>query len=106
MAVGSNGHVAWGFTNSYGDFSDLIILEVDPKRPGGLPRSPGARRFTRAEEVIEIKGASRSASRCARRSGDRRIDKDHLGRPSALAWTAHRPQGVNSRMTELENAHP
>ncbi|HEV2844927.1 MAG TPA: penicillin acylase family protein, partial [Thermoanaerobaculia bacterium] len=30
IVVGSNGHVAWGFTNSYGDWTDLVELEVDP----------------------------------------------------------------------------
>ena len=27
VAAGSNGRVAWGFTNSYGDFRDLVVLE-------------------------------------------------------------------------------
>lgn len=30
VVAGSNGHVAWGFTNSYGDWLDLINLEPDP----------------------------------------------------------------------------
>ena len=31
MVVGSNGHVAWGFTNSGGDWSDLVRIEPDPR---------------------------------------------------------------------------
>ncbi len=27
VVAGSNGHVAWGFTNSYGDFSDIVLLD-------------------------------------------------------------------------------
>lgn len=30
IAVGSNGHVAWGFTNSFADNTDVIELELDP----------------------------------------------------------------------------
>src|SRR5690606_19124063 len=33
LVVGSNGHVAWGFTNTGGDWSDLILLDPDPRRP-------------------------------------------------------------------------
>ena len=29
LVVGSNGHVAWGFTNSYGDWSDLVLLHIE-----------------------------------------------------------------------------
>src|SRR5690606_6034796 len=29
MVVGSNGKLAWGFTNSYGDWSDLIRLKLN-----------------------------------------------------------------------------
>ena len=32
IVAGSNGHVAWGFTNSYGDFQDLIRLEPRSRR--------------------------------------------------------------------------
>jgi penicillin amidase len=31
MVVGSNGHVAWGFTNTGGDWSDLVRIEPDPR---------------------------------------------------------------------------
>src|SRR5262249_49375329 len=30
VVVGSNTHVAWGFTNSQGDWSDIVLLEIDP----------------------------------------------------------------------------
>ncbi len=33
LVVGSNGHVAWGFTNSGGDWSDLVRIEPDPRDP-------------------------------------------------------------------------
>ena len=37
LVVGSNGHVAWGFTNSGGDWSDLIRIEPDPARSDQIP---------------------------------------------------------------------
>src|SRR4030095_16238245 len=35
IVVGSNTHVAWGFTNTYADWSDIVLLDIDPARPGG-----------------------------------------------------------------------
>ena len=39
LIVGSNGRVAWGYTNSYGDWTDLVVVEVDPQDPASLPDS-------------------------------------------------------------------
>ena len=33
IVVGSNGSIAWGFTNTQGDWSDLVELEVPPTTP-------------------------------------------------------------------------
>ena len=30
LIAGSNGHVAWGFTDSYGDWLDWVRIERDP----------------------------------------------------------------------------
>ncbi|HEY1991304.1 MAG TPA: penicillin acylase family protein, partial [Gammaproteobacteria bacterium] len=45
MVVGSNGHVAWGFTNSYGDWSDLVLLHIDPSDPDLYQTAEGWKRF-------------------------------------------------------------
>ena len=57
LVVGSNGHVAWGFTNAQADVSDLVLLD-DAGNPGSYltpnsPRRPEVRR-----EVIHVKGGS------------------------------------------------
>ena len=33
IVVGSNTFIAWGFTNTYADWSDHVLLDVDPKDP-------------------------------------------------------------------------
>ncbi|HEY9029129.1 MAG TPA: penicillin acylase family protein [Burkholderiaceae bacterium] len=45
MVVGSNGHVAWGFTNSYGQWFDWIRLAA-----------PDAANVTHSTELIHVKG--------------------------------------------------
>ena len=44
LSVGSNGHVAWGFTNSYGDWTDLVELMIDPKDSNRYRTPDGWRR--------------------------------------------------------------
>lgn len=104
IAVGSNGHVAWGFTNSYGDWSDLIVLEVDPRNPDVYRTPEGPRRFEHIEELIQVKGEEPVHLEVRETIWGPVIDQDHLGRPRALAWTAHRPEAVNMEMVELETA--
>ena len=36
VVIGSNTHVAWGFTNSQGDWSDIVLLEIDPSIRTGI----------------------------------------------------------------------
>jgi penicillin amidase len=51
IIAGSNGHVAWGFTNSYGDFQDLIRLQPGTE-PGTYLTAGGARDLDQAASAI------------------------------------------------------
>jgi len=104
VVVGSNGHVAWGFTNSYGDWTDLVILEVDPKDPEVYRTPGGPRRFTAVAETIRVKGGEDVALTVRETVWGPVIDKDHRGRLRTLAWTAHRPEAVNLGVGDLETA--
>ena len=54
VIVGSNGSVAWAFTNSFGDWSDRIQLELT--EDGRYQTSNGPRKFEVREGVIAVKG--------------------------------------------------
>ena len=56
MVIGSNGMIAWGLTNSGGNWSDLIEVEVDPADPDVYLTPEGKRSFERHRELIKIKG--------------------------------------------------
>ena len=104
VIVGSNGHVAWGFTNSEGDWADLVEIEPDPQ-DGDAYRTPeGPRRFERVTERIKVKGAPEETLEVVGTIWGPVVDKDHRGRARALRWVAHDPEGVNSRLTGLETA--
>ena len=48
MVAGSNGHVAWGFTNSYGQWFDWVKV----------PAHPDAAQLTHLTETIAVKGGA------------------------------------------------
>jgi penicillin amidase len=104
LSVGSNGHIAWGFTNSYGDWTDLVELEVDPRDPDVYRTPQGPRRFETVKERIRVKGRPDDILEVKETIWGPVIDKDHLGRPRALAWTAHHPEAVNLELDKLQTA--
>ena len=99
MIVGSNTRVAWGFTNSYGDWTDLVILEMDGEKyltPDGL------RDFDIHEETIRILGGEPVTFEVRWTVWGPVIDEDHRGRPRVLRWIAHDPEGANLGLVGLE----
>jgi penicillin amidase len=104
VAVGSNGHVAWGFTNSYGDWTDVVIVEADPQNPEVYRTPEGPKRFARITERIGVKGGADVTLEVKETIWGPVLGTDHRGRPRALAWTAHHPQAVNLGLAGLEEA--
>lgn len=104
LVAGSNGRVAWGFTNTHGDWTDLVIVDPDPADPGHYLTSSGPVPFTSRREVIRVRGAPDESVDITETVWGPVVGEDGSGRPLALAWTAHRPEATNLRMLALESA--
>ena len=105
VVVGSNGQVAWGFTNTYGDWVDLVILEPDPDNPdGAYLTADGPRAFTRHAETVRIKGGEAQTFDVLETVWGPVLDTDHRGRRRALRWVAHDPRAVRFELLQLEAA--
>jgi penicillin amidase len=89
LVVGSNTHVAWGFTNTYADWSDLVLLEVDPQNPTRYRTPDGWRSFERHDEVIEIAGQAPDHVAATWTIWGPVLGSDHRGRLRAIRWVAH-----------------
>ena len=103
VVAGSNGHVAWGFTNSEGDWADLVLLEPDPANPEAYLTPEGPRKLERETETIEVKGEKAEALAVESTIWGPVIDKDHAGRRRALAWVALREGGLNASLVRMES---
>ncbi len=104
LVVGSNGHVAWGFTNSYGDFTDLVVLEPDGDDPDRYLTPDGPREVEVHREEIRVQGGPTETLDVLWTIWGPVVDTDHLGRRRALRWTAHEPEALGFRFDDLETA--
>jgi len=102
VIVGSNGHVAWAFTNSYADTLDLVRLQEDPARPGEVRTPAGWERPAEHVETILVKGQAQERLRVRETSlGPIRAAGGDL---YAVHWVAHAPEALNLNHLKLESA--
>jgi len=96
VIVGSNRHVAWGFTNSYGDFTDFFIVRwADANRNSYINAEGKAVPVRRFQERIAVKGGkavmldvSETEWGPVTREVDKRVSL-------ALRWVAQEPGALN-----------
>ena len=102
IVVGSNGHIAWGFTNSTGDWHDLVALKLseDGKR---YLTPQGWQPFNYHYETINVANQNDQTLELTEtiwgpvvRFGD--------SPPYALRWVGHDENAVNFKLMQLESA--
>jgi penicillin amidase len=104
VVAGSNGRVAWGFTNSYGDLIDLVLIEPAPGQADAYLTPAGPRPFDHQAEVLHVKGGADEPLDVVSTIWGPIVDTDHRGLRRALAWTALLPGGVDLGLLGLERA--
>ncbi len=103
VVAGSNGHVAWGFTNSQGDWADLVVLESDPDEPESYFTPGGPRKLERHTETIRVKDAAEVTVEVLETLWGPVVDEDHRGRRRALRWVPLLDGGLNMALARLED---
>lgn len=104
MVVGSNGQIAWGFTNSYGDWLDWVRVRKDPADATRYKVPGGWETLQDYHEVIHVKGAADASLDVQHTRWGPILATDTDGTPLALAWTGDRPRGYNLDLMQLEHA--
>ncbi|HLI17386.1 MAG TPA: penicillin acylase family protein [Rhodanobacteraceae bacterium] len=102
MVIGSNGHIAWGFTNTEGDWMDWVRVIRNPKNPMQYRTPDGWATIARHDETIHVKGASAVHTTVEDTIWGPIMAKDTDGTPLALAWIAQDPRAVNLNLMKLE----
>ena len=104
MVVGSNSHVAWGFTNTGIDISDVVLVELAAGEDDAYLTPGGPRRFERHAEVLRAKGGAEETLEVVSTVWGPLLENDHRGRRRALRWLAHDAEAVNFELFRLEQA--
>lgn len=102
VVVGSNGQVAWGFTNAYVDVTDRVRVTPVPGDPARYRTADGDRPFTARTERIAVAGGI-PVERTFRDTvwgpvveADRELH--------ALRWAGHAPAATNLELMQFEHA--
>jgi penicillin amidase len=102
VVVGSNGRVAWGFTNSQGDWADLVAIEPVDGDAFAYKTQLGPRKLERTTETIRVKGGQDETVEVLETIWGPVVDTDHSGRKRALAWVPLREGGLNAALFRME----
>ncbi|MHB8079943.1 MAG: penicillin acylase family protein, partial [Candidatus Krumholzibacteriia bacterium] len=101
LVVGSNGRVAWGFTNAMADVIDLVVIEPDPADSSRYLAPGGPLPLARRCEIIAVRGAPADTVELLDTIWGPVVGRDLHGRRLAMRWVAHEPGGANLALLGL-----
>ncbi|MDC8444561.1 MAG: penicillin acylase family protein [Nitrosomonas sp.] len=104
IVIGSNRHIAWSFTNSYGDFTDWVRVTLDPDDRSRYLGTSGWQSVQTFPETIHVRNAPAKVISVRETEWGPIVARDHDGAPLAIVWTAFQPGGANLNLIELEHA--
>ncbi|RDU95211.1 penicillin acylase family protein [Trinickia dinghuensis] len=102
VVAGSNGSVAWGFTNSYGDYLDLVELQIDPEHPDRYRTPTGWAPLRFHDEVLRVNGGAAATMRVAESNFGPvwKVGDKHY----AVRWVAQDDGAANLGLLRMEAA--
>jgi penicillin amidase len=102
IIVGSNRHIAWGFTNSYGDWADFVRVQwLDPKKTKYLDSTGTEQTVKVFNEIIQVKGQQPVSFPVQETVWGPITKTINSTFALALQWTAQQPGALNIGLTEL-----
>jgi penicillin amidase len=104
LVAGSNRHVAWAFTNSYGDWMDWVRVTLDSNDATRYKTADGWKTLSQSTQIIKVHNAADVKLEVRDTQWGPILAKDADSAPLALAWTAIEPGGVNMQFARLDTA--
>jgi penicillin amidase len=104
VIVGSNGHVAWGFTNSYGDWHDFVRVRWADAARTRYASPSGEQPLRVIRERIAVKGGEPVELEVRETLWGPVTETLDARESLALRWAAHQPGALNLGLSELTRA--
>jgi len=103
VVAGSNREVAWGLTNSYGAYLDLVPVTRDTNDPARFRQANVWKTAERHVEIVHIRGHDTISMTIWSTTDGVILD---FGRQSFLIhWTAEEADAVNAELVDMESVH-
>ena len=104
IVVGSNTHIAWGFTNSQTDTQDIVFIDWIDEAAGIYQSLDGPAVTENITETICSKSGSCSDFTIRETIWGPVLETpDHFGRTMVTRWIAHQEGSVNMQLLQMEN---
>lgn len=104
IVAGSNRHIAWGFTNAYGDFSDWVRVRLDPNNSDRYADHGEWKSIQIRRETLRVRDAPDETLEIRETRWGPILARDYDGVPLALAWAALQPDAINFDIARLAQA--
>ena len=104
LAVGSNGRIAWGYTNANVDTMDVVSVETETTADLFYRAPAGFTEIEQRAEPIKVKGTEPVPFTARWTEWGPIISSPGPGRHFALHWSAHEPAATNFDVLDLETA--
>lgn len=104
LISGSNGHLAWGYTNSYIDTSDVVVLETENTARAFYRTTNGYKEIIDRPERISVRGEEPVAFIARWTEWGPIVGTDDDGHYLVLRWNAHDAEATDIVPMELETA--
>ena len=104
VVAGSNGHIAWGFTNAYADTSDVVVVNTTTAGPGTYSNGNDILMYEKRTETIQVKGGKAETIEISWTRWGPIIGTNVDKRDLALKWVADDPEATNLGLFALEGA--
>lgn len=104
LTIGSNGDVAWGFTASALDTSDVIDLERSPNHPGAYRMGDAWKPFGIRHEVFRVRGKRDVVMDVQTTEWGPVLVNTNRPGSQAVKWVMHSPEASNLGSMAFETA--
>jgi penicillin amidase len=104
VIAGSNGRIAWGFTNSFADAADIVIVEPSSIDPLLYKNGKDLVEMEERHETIRVKGGDPVEAVARWTIWGPVIGAADHGRALALRWVFQDPAALNFNLMALETA--
>ena len=104
LVVGSNGHLAWGYTNSNIDTLDVLTVETETTAQLFYRTPHGYMEIEDRPDPIKVKGADPVPFTARWTEWGPILSSPGKGQYLALRWSAHDPAATNLDTLDLETA--